>query len=329
MCPRELIPAIGRAIAAGTLATSDNEQIELVSEQRIKLAEALMFLIRRRAATDEYVSLLIDLMIFGSAARIGNKHDKTSGTDYDCRRKQHLLIQKTTDDYFDQTNNNGDDGLTMKEHREEQDVRLRTGGPVFETEESDIVRSARVSVIAELVCASNPSSMAPHAALLTRLCVDALRLEASRPVARSASLLAREMYGAVLREQNELMEVVEMLHDGQAVAGDLPIPFTMALISSQESPEEVLLESLRQQVSSFTTMAGGGNSSERVYDPATSARCQEAILLRKEAEDGGILAAARLLVAKQTLLQSSGPLSMLNIVEQPTNSSKLQIHSKD
>ena len=148
-----------------------------------------------------------------------------------------------------------------------------------------------------------------------------MRLEESRPVTRAASMLARELYGIVLREQDEVTEGLAAVQDGRTIPVNVSIPFTVALTSSQETPEEVLLESVKSQVSSFSA------ENERVYDPATSARCQEAILRREAANDSGILAAARLLVANQRLLAPSGQLSALNIVERPA--ANLRFDAKD
>ena len=308
---------MGLAVGTGILKTSDSEGVKLVPEQQIKLAEALMFLIRRRAATDEYVPLLINMMIFGRASRIGDQSRKEEHEEY---KTHSLSMQEETDNYFLRGTSDDDEILTMEEYWEDQDVRLRTGGPVFAVEEVDSVRAARVSVISELACSSHPSVLAPYASFLARLCIDSLRLEESRPVARAASMLARELYGVVLREQDEVREALAILHDGRTVPTNVSIPFTVALISSKESPEDFLLESVKNQVSSFAFNSGDYSNNERVYDPATAARCREAILQREEAEDGGILRAARLLVSNQELVESSSRLSALNIVERPTAS---------
>ena len=195
--------------------------------------------------------------------------------------------------------------LTRKQQIwQEQDVRSRTGGPLFATEEADVVRAARISVVTELVIISLPFRMAPYCELLLALIVDVLRLESSRPVTRAASLLAKELYGAVLREQEEMTHAMEDSFTGRSQ--HVAIPMSIAMVSS--SKEELLWTTLQQQVSSASGISSIGisnNNRRRVYDPATTVRCTEALDLRDQAEQGGILAAARLSVLQQQQMDAS------------------------
>ena len=98
------------------MKTSDSEGVKLVPEQQIKLAEALMFLIRRRAATDEYVPLLINMMIFGRASRIGDQSRKEEHEEY---KTHSLSMQEETDNYFLRGTSDDDEILTKEEYWED------------------------------------------------------------------------------------------------------------------------------------------------------------------------------------------------------------------
>jgi hypothetical protein len=286
-----VLPIVASAVATGILKpgteaeiSSSLSDIQLSQEQRIKLAEALMFSIRRRATTDEFVQVLVNIMVFGSVERIGSQTGNPKDTG------GQLLIQEETQNYFFRLDRKEElEQETQEEKWEEQDIRLKTGGPVFAMEETDVVRSARVSVLAELASESKPSSLAPHCRLLVRLAIDILRLDSSRLVCRAASLLARELYGCLLREQDELAEAID---DPQNRSVN-PIPLAVALISSDE---ELLLSTLQNHASSR-----GDESERRIHDPATTVRCQEAIRLREQAEEAGVLTAARLVLSQGEL----------------------------
>jgi hypothetical protein len=251
-----------------------------------------MFIIRRRAATDEFVPMLVNCMVFGSSERIGSD-DKINGSENGER------MQQETHSYFargvDQKNEWEDE--TLQEQRQEQDVRLKTGGPLYTTEEPDVVRAARVSVLSELVTMSKPSLMAPFCDLLIRLVTNVLRLESSRPVTRAASLLAKELYSAVLREQEQMTQVMEDILTRSTVS----IAMTIAMVSSKE---ELLWTTLQQQVSASGVSINSSND-RRVYDPTTTVRCTEALDLREQAEQGGILAAARLSLSERRKMNAS------------------------
>jgi hypothetical protein len=287
MRPREVLPIVGSAVVSGTLksgteaSSSLTSDIRLSQEQRIKLAEALMFIVRRRAAADEFAVLLVNLMMFGSVDRIGSQTENTDA-------EQQRFIQDKTHDYFLRLDHRPEE-LEQESQEgkwEEQDTRVKTGGPVFSMEETDIVRSARVSVLAELVTVSKPSTVAPHCRLFVRLIIDVLRLDSSRTVCRAAALLARECYGCLLREQNELAEAV----DDPNHHGGAPLPLAVALLSSDE---ELLFSTLRNHA-----LSRGDDSERRVDDPATAVRCQEAISLREQADEAGIFTAARLVLSQ-------------------------------
>jgi hypothetical protein len=253
-----------------------------------------MFIIRRRATVHEFVPVLVNLMVFGSVERIGSPNNKLE------KNNEQLLIQEATHKYYvqgsgQQQQQQQEEELekeSQDEKWEQQDIRLKTGGPVFAMEEADVVRAARVSVLAELASVSKPSTLAPHCKLLLRLVIDALRLDPSRPVCRAASLLARELYGCLLREQDELAEAVDRNETATAL-----LPLAVALISS--SDEELLVSTLQNHAS-----LNGSESDRRVTDPAASARCREALQLREQAGEAGILTAARVVITQGERLVS-------------------------
>lgn len=358
--------------ASGTAAATMTDNIKLSQEQRIKLAEALMFIIRRRAATDEYVPLLVNVMIFGSNRndRIGdmantskknNNHNNDNAFGQKSIVKQRRIQQNETHRYFlgldendDDNNDNNNDGspktyddgyelttttTTMKKERwEEQDIRLRTGGPIFTSEEIDVVRAGRVSVLAELLSVSKSYTIASHCHIIVRLSIDVLRLETSRVVCRAAALLIRELFACVLREQyddnddsvpsdpfrTQLSSLI--ISNGSHLGIDdenegrykQALALTRALISSETnassrndvaSDEEVLVSILQahafgQGPSSYDD--DGTRSTNRraqkiamADDPTTSVRCREALELRNEANRLGLFAAARLMIVRQ------------------------------
>jgi hypothetical protein len=222
-----------------------------------------MFIIRRRAAAAEFVPLLLDIMIFGSTPRVGVTSNRPDD-------EKQALFATETHNYFVGLS---DDSL--QEHTEqwsERDVRAKTGGPLFDLEEDDIVRSMRLSTLAELASVASPSALASHSRLLVRLATDALGLDRSRNVRRAAALLARALYGCLLREQTRMHLVTWDNADGVS-----QIRFAVAL-ASIEAEEDLLCITLKNHAASV-----GFN--KRVFDPATQCRCQEALNLREDAEE--------------------------------------------
>ena len=272
--PTTVLPQLATTVVTGSIAFN-SEPLSLSNEQRIKLGEALMFIIRRRAAVEEFVPMLMGIMIFGSPNRVG----MTSNCPDDQMQK---LFAQETDKYF--IGSSEDSIQEKKDQWEEQDTRVRTGGPLFDLEEDDIVRSMRISTVAELVCAAAPSSLAPFSRLLVRLVTDAMRLDSSRNVRRSAALLARELYGCLLREQASMHLRIQQNTNG---TGQLRFAASLVSIKDQEDLMCVTLQD-HACVSGNTTA---------VFDPATQSRCQEALDLRDEAEL--VMAAAKLWLAQQ------------------------------
>mmetsp|Transcript_7470 Transcript_7470/g.14732 ORF Transcript_7470/g.14732 Transcript_7470/m.14732 type:complete len:452 (-) Transcript_7470:1929-3284(-) len=301
--PRQVLPLIASAIARGELsslsATKTNNNaasIRLSREQIIKLTEALIFIIRRRAVTDEYVAMIANLMLHGTAG--------TVDVFTVIPEKDKVLIQKETEKYFnsgleykegnqDKEIENGENNTlsSQKDFWEERDIRLKTGGPVFELEETDVVRSLRISVLSELLPESSSAVLAPFLEALVRLVVEAFHLDSeSRAMTRSAVLLAREIYAKVLSEGYDLAEVLANagIADRSSFAA---ISFSVALVAN--GAEELLCATLKK---------GSSDGRSRVTDPTLMTRCREALDLREQAEEKGIFTAAGLVLEERRKL---------------------------
>ena len=167
---------------------------------------------------------------------------------------------------------------------------------IFKEEEFDLLRGARASVLAELVSNAKPSTLVPYCEFLVRLAIDALLLESSRTVCRAVSLLVRELYGCLLSELDAMTAHISNRIIGE---GESSAPFAVALVSSEED----LL---------YITIQDFASGSRSTNDAATSARCKEAIMFREQAEDAGLLSAARISLSQ---MKSSNIPNFLNIVE--------------
>ena len=320
--PQRVLPKIATAIVKGELdvinTSRDNAPpsatIRLSQEQIIKLAEALIFIIRRRAVTDEYVPMLVSLMLRSGNTKISStKFAAKDGpsTIREPPRKDSVRIRQETDRYFatgrfgdDETTEEEEDEdtagpATQRELRDERDVRLRTGGPIFEFEEADVVRSLRITVLSELVAsAANPSALVPCVRLLSRTATEALHLEGdgSRIVQRSAALLARELYARIVEEAADLIDALEEEEDQRASPTLLPL--SVALVEGDE--ESSLCATLRSMANGERSHANGTTVAT---DPAVVARCSEALSLRTEAEQRGAFLASQLVLEERRALE--------------------------
>jgi Required for nuclear transport of RNA pol II C-terminus 1 len=289
--PKLALPTIGRAVATGDLVLGNVKNDQFSSEQRVKLAEALVSSIRRKVAVHEYLSLLLDSMIFGGAA---------SGVSHESSKENGVLIQEATHHYFLKGVHHDLDNACDEDRWDETDVRLRTGGPLFEEEEDEVVRAAKLSVVTELVMASQPAVLSRYCYTLVRCSIGCLQQGRSRPIRRSGALLARELYAAVIREHDEQVPVSSNCGEAPAHA----IPFSVAIVGAAN---EKSLALALERCLHHEDVNDLGVDQPRLADPATSARCQEALQARAEAEEIGILAAGRLL-AESDIAASSQPL---------------------
>ena len=125
---QEVLPFVASTVVTGVLRAGTSitltlsSDIQVSQEQRIKLAEALIFMIRRRAVVDELVPLILGLMTFGSVQRMDSKFNTGAPDD---------LFQEETHKYFlgeDHKDGQDDDELESNAEKwEKRDIRLKTG----------------------------------------------------------------------------------------------------------------------------------------------------------------------------------------------------------
>jgi hypothetical protein len=289
VCPCEILPMTAILIANGcsdcTVLTSEGKAtsvtLTLSPEQRIKLAEALIFMIQRRGdGIFLYGRLLLDLMVFGSKESCQAKQDNLKLLEEiscDIQGETHLYFMGSDTDRSDEAKDND---------LEERQLRINTGGPVFKIEEDDLLRAASISVVCELVTALRPASLAPYCHILVRLAIDALQLNCSRPVRRAAALLARELYACVNRELSDENDE----HPRTAMA--------VAMVCSRE---DALHHVLLSCVSTHDVETSAVNGQPRYVDVATQARCKEALEIRAHLDSLSIFGAATLIAQSITL----------------------------
>jgi hypothetical protein len=204
------------------------------------------------------------------------------------------LIQVQTEKYFDGQvgdNSQRDEYDDQGEDYEEKVFRLKTGGPIFHEEENDVLRSACISVVSELLSVANPSSLANYCPVMVPLAVDALKLDHSRIVRRASAMLSRELYNCALRESSS----IAIDH-----SDDPNLSFNVNLL---HSGEDGLYTALRRAVTGDdldvkigVTAVKAVAGKTRLYDPATVTRCQEALNLRDELEQSGTMRLAALIM---------------------------------
>ncbi|KAG7370077.1 nuclear transport of RNA pol II C-terminus 1 domain containing protein [Nitzschia inconspicua] len=290
--PQNIIPLIATGIVRGQLElTNDKEESRIIlsDEQRLKLTEALIFAIRRRAVTEEYFPMLVNGMLGRN-----DVHSSISWAKVDTDVVDAISIQRETTEFFSMKKQMNEDELSFKEKLEEQDLRLRTGGPMFEVEECEAVRSTRISVLAELVAASSPSVVAPYCHEFVPLCIDALQLDTSRLVTRAAALLARELYSCLLREAEDFVSFLESQDSMGSSESAVSIPLAKATSSAREDRLNTAMKVYIRGVDA--------TSRNHITDVTTNARCMEAINLRTEAEKLGIFVAAEIMSVEECVM---------------------------
>lgn len=286
--PSYVIPRIGQALACGVLWPSSES---LTNEQRIKVAEAITFSTRRRPMlNDDLLSFLIELMIFGPAA----KSHQESYSIFDAVSAQHQTHHYYLNGLSPRLETDADSSIDW----DALETRIRTGGPLFASEEDDIVRASMLNVCAELLASSETPGISRLFPTLVSASYLGLSLEISRPVRRSAVCLAIELYSALLREADSI--------DGNTT-GFISIPLAMALAASREDRLHIALERCCNGID----LADLGVAKQRVFDPTLEARCNEALRLRQQAEERGIISAGRLALSSKREIQSNPVARML------------------
>ena len=166
---------------------------------------------------------------------------------------------------------------------------MKTGGPVYDNEEDDVLRGACINIIAELVATMNPSAIANYCSILVNLGVNVLQLEQSRVVRRPAALLCRELYACSLREGGQ--------YSVNMKAGDAE--FTIVLVKEDEILQATLWRCTAGDdvdVMYGDKVIHSVKDQRRLYDPATVARCREALEVRQEIIECGFLDLVQLYV---------------------------------
>jgi hypothetical protein len=185
------------------------------------------------------------------------------------------IMQEQTNDYFITDTECSNELTTQSDRVASKKLRVNTGGPIFLTEMNDLLRSSCIAVVAELIEDVLPSTLADYAMAFVKLISNILQLEVSRPLRRVAALLAVTLYEAVLRELEEPSQ-----------ERSLTVAMTYANEESLKATLEAGMDSERIRPSQF-------------YDPATAARCHEALSARAQIEGTGAFAAAALYLKVQ------------------------------
>ena len=264
--PALFLPKMVKSFVYGKLHLHHNmvECVDLHLSQRAKMAEATIFAVRRRgAAADSHLHEILPILLHGCTRQQSNHDDSKK-----------FMIQKETHTFLSGSIHGGDEDKVN--NLEEIAIRLNVGGPVFESEESDTVRSSSLICLAEVISLASFKISSRYVDLIVRLCTDALQLEESRPVRRASALLARELYIAALRE-------VEYNAHLQRAEGSYEIPFNLALADKEQHLYNILSSIVAQR-----------DHLGKLYDPATAARAKEAVNERELLSQLGILSIAKI-----------------------------------
>jgi len=183
-------------------------------------------------------------------------------------------IERRTFEFFRQSTHD-EEG---KEREEEKKLLLKTGGPIFDVEEADVVKSAMISLGAEVATLAQPIVPARYCQALVDCASSSLSVQSTgRLVRRSGAALAATLYSVVVNEMEDILESPPGIQQTAC-------PMTVAMI---KAGEENLGNLLRRSLGSET-------------DAGTIARCREALTYRDQAESGGILAAGYVSVDRES-----------------------------
>lgn len=286
--PQYFLPRLTSAISRGTLENDNTVNgrketpIAISISCRVKLCESLMFAIRRRGeALGHYSVNLVDELLRGCRSYAQEVKDSVRGltdaVNFTYSEEQpttSFLIEQQTYEFLNREVLHYDNAADLKE---EKHRKVLVGGPIFEAEELDALRSGCFNCLAEVIMIlAQPNLVAQFIPRIVFLCLDALRLGKGRLVRRAAAFLSREVYRAALREG-------KMLVSDEVIPHQLFPSLTMELVTSGEA----CLAATLKQLSVSNAITG-----KSTYDPATDARSTEALQLRQLCEECGFLALA-------------------------------------
>jgi len=310
--PANVLPLLAQAVSLGCIDFSNSvpsrEIIKLPPSQRIKATEALLFAIKRRGkGAFVFGQDIVYMMLCGSRRTQSISMSGGIGTSSanNGNAAGASAIQVETESFFNQSSFAENDGYIDlgSDNNEERRLRINTGGPIFDTEEDDVVRAGCIAVVAELLSALPPSGMVRYCSTLMQLAQQVLRLDSSRPMRRSAAWLSRELYSVVVRE----------FEDAKGKESSL-LSFATAMVSCDEDSLHATLHRCiaGDDVDIVGSKGGGDNGAYvqgkvRLADPATMARCQEALAVRASIDDMGIFAAAKVFAASDNSHEGKSP----------------------
>lgn len=324
--PSHVLPILTKGLCRGVIVNTNNRSTQLDKHdevesidlsQRVKIAEALMFAIRRRGRGISLYSkgmieqLLLTCKFFNSA--VGEKkHNIGQG-------KTAVQIQKNTHAYFmkgsiptssstsEYQENNIDE--TNETLSEEKQIRVNTGGPIFEIEESYLIGSSCLNCVTEIVRVLPGRMLRTHCGKIINICINALRLDHSRPLRRAAALLSGELYRYLVSEENNNNDVnepgISLSFDGEGSDAFL-VAVEMILCD-----EDILFSELKQCASLI-------QHNSILCDPSVEARCKEALYARNICDETGLLTAASLCAAdksRQKLYNENVPMILQNMLK--------------
>jgi hypothetical protein len=260
--PKDMLPKIAKGLCTGMLTFHRESEtiLKLSQDDRIKLAEALVFIIRRRGdAIEQFSPQILSMMICN--------HGTVASYEMPSHNK---IIQEETHEYFMRDPDEFNELTPASDRLESKSIRLNTGGPVFMSELNDVLRSSCVLVLAETVMSTSPTNLRFHVILLIYYIVNVLRLEKSRALRRAAAYLAVSLYEACIRDYN--------VNSSEC----------LLIVSMVKANEDLLRSTLE------VAMDAERLPKFQLYDPATAARCQEALEIRRHLEEIGIIATTKL-----------------------------------
>jgi hypothetical protein len=142
-----------------------------------------------------------------------------------------------------------------------------------------------------------------------------IQLGVSRPIRRAGALLSRELYATILKE-HQIVQSTRTCDEKSEPT--MTIPFTIAMLKARE---EALAAALARCLDQHD-LGDLGVDKHRCSDPATLARCQEALAFRAEAEDIGMHAAGRVLLSSSSPDRFVPSQPLMHRLLEPTRTAK-------